>query len=98
MMHGPLDRGVELYYVDSKPRALRKAPELVVHGFDFDSVEWDESGLSGSLTSKVFDTVYASFLVIDDDGINVLAENDRYGGFIFALGRFAEVDNPTPNT
>lgn len=31
--------------------------------------------------------------MVDDDSIDISSENDRYGGFIFALSRLAQIDN-----
>lgn len=97
MVHRALDGRIELDHINCEPRALRETPELVVDGLDLDRVEWDKRGLPRALGTEVVDTVDAGLLVVDDDGVDVPAEDDGDGCFVFALRWFAEVNDSTTN-
>jgi len=91
MMDRPLNGGIELHQIESVPHSFTERPELVVHGLHLDSVKGNEGRLPRTLVTHVFNAVDGRLLLVNDDSVDVSAEDNGYGRFVLSFGRFAEI-------
>jgi len=98
VLHSALDGRVKLDAVNGQTGTLGKVAELLGHCLDLDSIKRDERGLAGTLLPHVLDALNGGLLLVDNNRVDIAAEDSHDSKVILGSGRLAEVNNAAVNT